>query len=78
MAKEKNLKKALEGARNTTVLIEKFIKFIKDQPESNIDSSITEFKNLYHEKSFYNDIKNPILSEVEALGLDADHINDLL
>jgi hypothetical protein len=78
MAKEKNLKKALEGVRNTTVLIEKFIKFIKDQPESNIDSSIIEFKKLYESKPFYDDIKNPILSEVEALGMDVDHINDLL
>jgi hypothetical protein len=75
MSKGKNLKQALEGARNTTVLIEKFIKFVKDHQ---VDETFIEFKNIYGNKPFYDDIKNPILSEVEAMGMDVDHINDLL
>jgi hypothetical protein len=75
MSKGKNLKQTLEGARNTTVLIEKFIKFVKDHQ---VDETFVEFKKLYESKPFYDDIKNPILSEVEALGMDVDHINDLL
>lgn len=75
MAKGKSLKETLEGARNTTVLIEKFIKFVKDHQ---VDETFIKFKELYESKPFYDDIKNPILSEVEALGMDVDHINDLL
>ena len=75
MAKAKNLQEALKGVRNTTVLVEKFIKFVKDHQT---DETFVEFKELYENKPFYNDIKNPIISEVEALGMDADHISDLL
>lgn len=72
------IQNALKEVRNTTVLVDKFIRFVKSQPKTEINNCFSEFKSLYQNKPFYEDIKDPILSEVEALGMDADNISELL
>lgn len=78
MAKAK-VEKALKDVRNTTTMVKKFVELIKVESSiEELDSYLKAFHDTYSQYPYYHDVKESILAKVEALGVDVDHINDML
>jgi hypothetical protein len=78
MAKEK-IENALKNERNTTAMVKKFVDVLKTESSSEeIDNYLQAFHDCYSKYPYYADVKESILTKVEALGMDTDHVNEVL
>ena len=78
MAKEK-IEVALKNVRNTTTMVKKFLDILKAQQNSEeIDNYLQAFHDSYSSYPYYPDVKESIITKVEALGMDTDHVNEIL
>ena len=80
MAKDR-IQKEVSSARNTTTMVNKFLGLVQtaaSENEASADEFFKSFKELYGHKPYYNDIKSSILEEMDLIGMDVQHIDELL
>jgi len=78
MAKKK-IQDALKDVRNTTTMIKKFVDLLKTEENiEEVDKCLEAFHALYNKNPYYDDVRDSILTKVEALGMDADHVSEIL
>ncbi len=76
---ESELKGALKGVRNTTTMVNNFLDLLKKQEgNEEINSCLQAFHDTYSKYPCYQDVKESIVTKVEVLGIDADHVNEIL
>ncbi len=73
------LKKLLKGVKDICNVVQILVDLIYEEPDrQEIDRYLQAFKASYSYYSFYPDMTKTILSQVELLGMDFDHIKDML
>ena len=74
---QQEIKDKLKDVHDTTTMVKRFASLLKAH-ETDTTDYLRAFKASYGEYHYYSKVKEAITTEMEVLGMDTDHVSDIL